>query len=327
VDQSFLNGVDFNDRDYPTCVALANELAFVYRQEVLEILNLYGLSHESDLWCRNSINSLTGEFEDTAYTELEQLVTRTLARLFLYQVSYCESDTCNDHTPMSDLCNECRKRQQSIAVACYQACYDNAQISEQASILSLPWVFATPLLQNRINQESPPSIGLLSTAMGKALDGLVKRKRRLKLEGLSLKFKTSRKSFVGEANVDMTVCAFIEILQECVGSKNHRYWPLVLSRFVRFTSSFVLLPRQAEPTDEWELILRSHKTDKHDEYAALLLSIKWAETEDSLLHDYFQNILDICFEEGRRTNDLDFLDISEDIILLLQKMAIKEIII
>ena len=45
------------------------------------------------------------------------------------------------------------------------------------------------------------------------------------------------------------------------------------------------------------------------------------------MHDYFQDIIDICFEEGRRTNDIDYLNVSEHIILLLQKMAINETII
>jgi hypothetical protein len=326
-DESFLAGVNFNDLDYSSCVAFANELVYVYRQEIFEILNLYGLSHESDLWCRNSINTLTGEFEDTAHTELEQLIDRTRTRFFFQQVIFCTVGTCHDNTPMSDLCDECRKRQRSIAVACYQICYESARTSEQAPILSLPWVFATPLLQNRINQKPLPSSRLLSTAIRKALDGLVGDKHRLWLESQSLKFKTSEKSFVGQATVDMTVCAFIEVLQECIGSKNCPRWSLILSRFVRQTPSFALLTTEAQPTDEWELILRRHKTNKYDEYAGLLLSIIWEETEDNLMHDCFEKILGICFEEGRHKSDTDFLNVSENIMLLLQKMAIKETII
>jgi hypothetical protein len=73
--------------------------------------------------------------------------------------------------------------------------------------------------------------------------------------------------------------------------------------------------------------LQSHKTNEYDEYAGLLGSIMWTEKEDKLMHDYFQNIIDICFEKGRRTNDTGHLNVSEHIILLLQKMAINETII
>jgi hypothetical protein len=229
--------------------------------------------------------------------------------------------------PMSDLCDVCRKRQQSIAVACYCACYEGEDTLEQAPILSLPWVFATPLLQNRINEESPLSVGLLGTAMGKALNGLLRDKRRLRLKGLSLQFKVSEKTIVGEANVDVTVCRFIEVLQECVGSKNYPCWPLILSHFVQHTPSFELLSKKTVPNDEWELVLQSHKINEYDEYAGLLGSIMWTEKEDKLMHDYFQNIIDICFEKGRRTNDTGHLNVSEHIILLLQKMAINETII
>ena len=75
IDQSLIDAVDQENRGYKDCAAFAKELAFVYRQEILEILNLYGLSHESDLWCRNSSAGASGELEDTAYTELEKLVT------------------------------------------------------------------------------------------------------------------------------------------------------------------------------------------------------------------------------------------------------------
>jgi hypothetical protein len=45
------------------------------------------------------------------------------------------------------------------------------------------------------------------------------------------------------------------------------------------------------------------------------------------MHDYFEEILNICFDEGRRTNDIDFLNVSEEIILFLQQMAIEETVI
>jgi hypothetical protein len=147
------------------------------------------------------------------------------------------------------------------------------------------------------------------------------------LDGLTLKFTTSQKSFVGEANVDVTVCLFIEVLQDYLERKKYPYWSWIVSRFVRKTASFELLSKQVEPTDEWKLELRTHEINKYDEYAGLLMSIIWTEREDKLMHDYFEEILNICFDEGRRTNDIDFLNISEEIILFLQQMAIDEAII
>jgi hypothetical protein len=95
---------------------------------------------------------------------------------------------------------------------------------------------------------------------------------------------------------------------------------------VRRTPSFRILNGRTEPSDEWELISQPHKIDDYDEYIVLLMSVIQPNA-DELMHEYFQNILDICFEEGRRINDIDFLNISENILLLLQKMAINETII
>ncbi|CAF4102022.1 unnamed protein product [Rotaria sordida] len=327
LDQSLLDAVDRQHAGYRNCADFSKTLTSVYRQEIFEILNLYGLSHESDLWCRNSINGLTGELEDTAYTELEQLVNRTRARFFNYQASYCDTGKCHDDTLVSKLCNTCRELQQAVVVACYDTCYAGEYASEQAPILSLPWLFATPLLQNRIDKEQPSSEGLLSIAMKNALRRLLSVQQRLRLDGSTLQFQTSEKSIVGEANVDLTVCVFIEILQQCMESKDYSYWPWIVSHFVRNTSSFVLMSKQSTPTDEWKLILRPHEINEYDEYASLLFLMNWTEKEDRMMHDYFQNILDICFDKGRQTNDIGFLNISEDIILLLQKMAINETII
>ncbi len=326
LDQSLLGSVNVDDDVCRDCPVFANELAFVYRQEIFEILSLYGLSHESDLWCRNSNAGASGELEDTAYTELDQLVNRTRDRFFLHQVTYCETGKCHADTIMSDLCGTCRKRRRVMAVACYRICYGGTQVSEQAPILSLPWLFAAPLLANRKEQEIVLSSGLLITAMGKALDRLVTYKHRLRLDGLSLQFKTLKRPLIGKASVDISVFAFIEVLQECIGSRDYPRWPLILSRFVRRTQSFKVSTARSEPSDEWELISQSHKIDDYGEYVRLLMLVIQPET-DQLMHDYFQNILDICFEEGRRTNDVDYLNISENILLLLQRMAIKETII
>ena len=326
IDQSLIDAVDQENRGYTDCDEVARQLAFVYRQEIFEILNLYGLSHESDLWCRNSSAGTSGELEDTAYTELEQLVTRTRSRFFFQQISHCETDRCDEDTPTSDLCNTCRKRQRAIVVACYRICYSGTQTSEQAPILSLPWLFAAPLLVDRKEQKMASSNDLLITAMSKVLDHLVMIKRQLRFDGDCLRFKTSQRPHIGMAKVDMSVFAFIEVLQGSIGSRDYPRWPYILSRFVHSTPSFKISKAQTEPNDNWELISQVHDIDVHSEYVALLISAMQPEA-DQLMHNYFQSILDICFEEGCRTNDADFLKLSENILLLLQKMAIKETII
>jgi hypothetical protein len=224
--------------------------------------------------------------------------------------------------PVSELCLTCKKRQQSITVACYFTCYGVKDAQEQAPILSLPWLFAGSLLQDRISTDLPPSEGLLSTAMKGALTGLVYEKRRLMLSDTELKFRSSNNSLVKVA-VDITVCLFIEVLQQYLGSKNYSHWSFILSRFLQTAPSISSL---SNPSDEWELILEPHQIDNEDIYAATLLTIDWTETTDELMHSYFQDILNICFEQGHRTNDIGFLNISESIILLLQKLAIKETI-
>ncbi len=326
-DPSLLNDVDRNHHAYRDIATFTNDLASVYRQEMLEILSLYGLSHESDIWCRNSINGLNGEVEDTAYTELEQLVDRTRTRFFNEQVSFCETGKCHIDTPVQYLCKTCRKRQRSMAVACYCSCYGGERASQQAPILSLPWLFATPLLQDRISQSPQSSDGLLSIAMQKALNHLVSKRGRLILRSTTLKFQTSKKSLVGEVDVDdATVCVFIEVLQHYLGPKNHLPWLFILDRFVETTQLGLRSQNQPGNSDRWKLKFESHKVGEEDEYAAILMSISWTEREDKLMHDYFENILNICFDEGRERDDVDFLNLSEDIILLLQKMAIKETI-
>ena len=329
IDGTLIDGVNPEHRGYQDCEAFAKELDFVYRQEILEILNLYGLSHESDLWCRNSNAGTSGELEDTAYTELEQLVNRTKHRLFLNLVGFCRTGKCGEDTIIADLCDICKIRQRAVAVACYRICYADIQTSEEAPILSLPWLFAGPLLEKRVKEKVPLSSGLLFTAMGKALNRLVTNKRQLRLNGISLEFKTLKRPRIGEASVDMSVFAFVEVIQECIGSQKYPRWPLILNRFLRDTPSFKLINQRSDYSDEWELISQSHKIDDSSEYAVRLISmVETVQPEtDQLMHDYFQSVLDICFKEGRRTNDIDFLNISENILLLLQRMAIKETII
>jgi hypothetical protein len=322
IDPTLVAGVNREHPAYAECAAFADQLASLYRQEIFEILNLYGLSHESDLWCRNSTTGFTGELEDTAYTELEQLAARTRTRFYYEQIITCEKDECQQDMPVSELCLTCKKRQQSITVACYYTCYGVKDAQEQAPILSLPWLFAGSLLQDRISTDLPPSEGLLSTAMKGALDGLVFEKRRLMLSDTELKFRSSNNLLV-KVTVDLTVCLFIEVLQQYLGPKKYSHWSFILSRFLQTAPSISSL---SNPSDEWELILEPHQIDNEDIYAATLLTIDWTETTDELMHSYFQDILNICFEQGHRTNDIGFLNISESIILLLQKLAIKETI-
>ena len=162
--------------------------------------------------------------------------------------------------------------------------------------------------------------------MKKALDHLVLKRRRLVLKGTELIFQVLNDSRTVRATVDLTVCVFIEVLQQYMKQTKRSQWPLILNRFIQTTESFSPFPRQPDPSDRWKLILQSYHVNTEDAYVVQLSSLDWTETEDRLMHDYFEGILDICFEEGRQTNNIEFLNISEDIILLLQKMAINETI-
>lgn len=325
LDPTITDGLEIDERLYNDCIVSAGELVFVYRQEMLEILSLYGLSHESDLWCRNSSAGTNGELEDTAISELEHLVKRTKTLFHLKSVIYCEDGKCDDDTVMSELCKQCRDRQQSIAIECYKLCYDNSNSTEQAPILSLPWIFATPLLQNRQQHSIPPSIGLLTTAMKNNLNQFIAKRKGLLYNGQSLQFK-KQDSSVCKATVDIPVYAFIEVLGRWFASGKYSRWPFILSRFVRNTSSFQRLDNQRMNTDEWILISTAPSTADYKQYRDELFTIDQPAT-DSLMHTYFIEILNICFDEGRNRDDKEYLHVSEQIILLLQKLAINETIV
>ncbi|CAF0781157.1 unnamed protein product [Rotaria sordida] len=299
--------------------AIASQLFYVYRQEMLEILNLYGLSHESDLWCRKSTNTTGGELEDTAYTQLEQLVVRTRDAFFLRLVSFCPNnrDTCNANTAFENLCPECQEMHNAVAAALYRECYSGQNGSERAPILSLPWLFTTALLQTR-QRDLPSTQGLLSVAMAAAINDLVTH-HLLQLGGLTVTLHTSNHRQV-EASVHWTVCVFVEILHYCLKSKSFTSWPMILGRFICKTAPV----QECNAIDEWSLVFDSAEQD--DLYAATLISMEWTENDDELMHSYFIQLLEICFDLGQSMTDdnNEYLRMSEEIILLLQRVAIDE---
>ena len=312
--------------EYQEICAIASQLFYVYRQEMLELLSLYGLSNESDLWCRKSMSRANGELEDTAYNQLKQLVARTRYAFFLRLVSFCPSDrnSCNSTIPFDQLCAECRRLHNSLAVALYQECYSGQNGLERAPVLSLPWLFTTALLKTS-QRELTSTKGLLSVAMESALHELI-RNCSLRLSGQRIKFRTS-KNYHKEADVDWTVCAFVEIVHYCLKPKDFTLWPTILTQFIlkiksfeRHTSSL----KMNSGTDEW-LVVFDDKQNKL--YAGILMSMEWTETEDELIHSYFDELLEICFVLGQNTangND-EYLRISEEIILILQQVAIDGI--
>lgn len=323
IDESLFTGIDRNRNQYRNCTHIARKLDYVYRQEILEILNLYGLSHESDLWCRNSVNGLTGELEDTAYAELEQLVTRTRDRIYLELVPYCDSSNtqkCNSDTPISELCTTCKYGHIYTALACYEICYKYAQESQQAPILSLPWIFVSYLLSNRWDQGiSSPVINLLGKTMKTYLENIIDRKRRLYFDETSMKIQIVGRSTTAIEEIPVIACAFIEILLHYSNLKKHQQWLSILEQFVK-----KIIPHSSNA--KWEFSGRFHKITHNDDfYVVLLKSIAWSADDDNQIHEYFDTILQICFDRSRRsTENADILEISEDIILLLQRMAIKE---
>lgn len=321
IDESLFTGFDKTRHQYKECKLIAEKLDFVYRQEILEILNLYGLSHESDLWCRNSVNGLSGELEDTAYTELEQLVNRTRDSFYLNLVPYCEDGKCDCDTPIDNLCTTCKYGQIYTALACYEACYTYAGTSQQAPILSLPWIFTTQLLYSRVDRNTtPPPNSLLGEQMKKNIGFIIEKKRSLYLNDFSLTFQTTSKTASELVEIPAIACAFIEILLRCTKLNKYNNALSLLDQFVKDIS---LHP----PSGKWQFSGKPHKITSDDNtYVALLLSISWSADDDKQIHDYFDKILNICFQEGRTREDTDVLNVSEDIILLLQRMAIKETI-
>jgi hypothetical protein len=322
IDPSLLN--THRSRQDQEISVIASQLFFVYSQEILEILNLYGLSHESDLWCRNSMNNIGGELEDTAYTQLEQLAVRTRNAFFLRSVLYCEK-VCNETTSFENLCDICKEKQNLLAIALYRVCYSGQNGSERAPILSLPWLFATALLQTR-HRELPAMKGLLSVAMETALVDLI-NKRQLQLGSLTLTFRTSNSRQI-EATVHWTVCVFVEIVHHCLGSRSFPSWPMILSKFIRNTMSFTCKPSsssQYNGTDEWLLVFGNE--EQNNLYPATLMSMEWTENDDELMHSYFVQLIEICFDISQTTTDdtNEYLRMSEEIILLLQRAAIDEI--
>jgi hypothetical protein len=289
---------------------------------MLEILNLYELSHESDLWCRKSTNKLNGELEDSAYTRLEQLVKRTRQAFFLCLLFYCQNDetTCDVDTPFEDLCLTCQDIHRRAAIALYRVCYSGENRSERAPILSLPWLFATALLQVP-QRELPSTQGLLSVAMEATLQQLI-RKRVLQLGGLTLILRTVNDDLINE-NVHWTVCVFIEILHYSLRSNSFPSLPMLLGQFVRKTqlsTCQISSSQQYTKTDKWKLIFGDE--NQKDDYAGHLMSMKWTKNDDELMHSYFIQILELCFSIGQTVTNDEYLKMSEEIILILQNIAV-----
>ncbi|CAF1297118.1 unnamed protein product [Rotaria sordida] len=317
LDSSLLNTT--SSRQDQEISTIASQLFYVYRQEMLEILNLYGLSHESDLWCRKSTNTTGGELEDTAYNQLKQLVVRTREAFFLRLVSFCSDtgNTCNANTAFENFCDGCQKIHNAVAVALYRECYSGQNGLERAPILSLPWLFTTALLQTR--QRKLLSIqGLPSVTMETALHDLI-NKHLLRLEGLTVTFRTSNHRRI-EASVDWTVCVFVEILHHCLKSKSFPSWPMILSQFIHKTSSL----QQYNAIHECLLVFNNE--EQNDLYAAILISMEWTENDDELMHLYFVQLLEICFDLDQSMTDdnNEYLRMSEEIILILQRVAVDE---
>ncbi|CAM4951787.1 unnamed protein product [Rotaria socialis] len=306
--------------------AIASQLFYVYRQEMLEILNLYGLSHESDLWCRQATNIAGSELEDTAFTQLEQLVTRTRDAFSMHLMSFCPNDNsnCDGTTAFESLCDYCQHLHNSVASALYREAYSGQNGLERAPILSLPWLFAAALLKSH-KRELTPMQGLLSVGMRAAINLLIEN-NRLKLDGLTIEFRTSKNDQL-IANIDCTVCVFVEILHRCLKPKSFTLWPMILSKFIRETKSFTCEASSVEEyntIDDWSLVFSNH--DQDDMYVATLISIQWTEDVDELMHSYFENILEICFtlSQSMEDDNIDYLRVSEEIILILQRIAIEE---
>jgi hypothetical protein len=316
----FFSDVDMMHPRYLECKIFAEQLAFVYRQELMDIMHLFGLSHESDLWCGNLVNNVCGELVNNAFTELDELVQRTRASLFNYQVSFCLTGDCSDSMPFDEWCNSCQRLQRSISLACYRICYsppDGERYS--AHILSLPWLF-TAFLQGRRNKtiNTKP---VLMTVIHRILKYIVLRKRRVYLETLEIIVYSSTTKDETPIQLELSAAVFIEIIQHCLRSiTDSPFWHQVLGQFVQN----VRTSQTSTMNSDCHAKLLLRHIDEHDPYPSNLISIQCSEKNDQKMHDYFDRLLEICFAEACRTNQFQYLDITEAIILILQKLAIRE---
>jgi hypothetical protein len=102
---------------------------------------------------------------------------------------------------------------------------------------------------------------------------------------------------------------------------------MILGQFIRSTQSFTSgtsSSQEYNETGEWLLVFDNEQ--QNNEYAGLLISMEWTEDDDERMHSYFIQLLEICFASGRTlTNgDNEYLQISEEIILILQRIAIDK---
>lgn len=132
------------------------ELAHIYREQIMDIMYVYRFSSDIDLLCRfdstapQSKTPLSKQqtesaclVADSAQVELRQLIHR-IRRKFYDELRPDEKS--NTHRCYKN-CLECKERKMAKASALYIHCYTDTTHARR--MLSLPWLFAPLLIETR----------------------------------------------------------------------------------------------------------------------------------------------------------------------------------
>ncbi|CAF0945376.1 unnamed protein product [Didymodactylos carnosus] len=340
--------------NYQQHIEKAKKFFFVYKQELLEILSLYHLQHETDLFCRGLKQN---DIEDSAQCEFQQLIDRTRHGIYLYIIEICPSPKCS----LDDYCDSCLDHYRAFSSACYYHCYQEANktSARRTQILSFPWIFSAYLvdvkLENLRGEEKSSTNRIFGTAMSNTLQKLIDE-RRLKLEvnidnGLALALLNKKNSGIRSSNcqrlyykIDWKIIVFIEIIHNWLNrhqkilSKDiqdteneispkplvsYECWNTILIKFINPTSSTINLN-----LNELSVGFQQKSSPLNDIYYGYIssLSDEWNNNENftKQMFDIFHQFLDICFEHSLETKDNSFAYLSEYIILFLQQIAIQK---
>ncbi|CAF1359032.1 unnamed protein product [Didymodactylos carnosus] len=341
--------------NYKQHIGIAEKFFYVYKQELLEILSLYHLQHETDLFCRGSKQN---EIEDSAQCEFQQLIDRMKHGFYLYVINICPSANCSQE----EYCDSCLDHYRALSSACYYHCYQEANkaTSRRQQILSFPWIFGRYLiavkLENLRGKEEKSSTNrIFGMAMCNALQKLI-NENNLRLEvntdhGLALVLFNKQSSGVRSSNrqrlnyeIDWKIIVFIEIINDWLNREqkilskdiqdteneisrkplvSYECWNTILIKFIKKYST-----SSTTNFNELSIGFQQKSSPRNDVYYGYIISCfnEWNNNENfnNEMFDIFYKLLNICFEHSLDTEDNSFAYLSEYIILFLQQIAIRK---
>lgn len=295
----------------------AEKLWHIYRQELLEILSLYGISHESDLWSNRNSRETLDNSEGSAHREFENLIDRTRRRVHLFEQQYCDAQ-CDEDTDYENLCHECQRIQRMMAITCYQLSYTSSdQESQSAQILSLPWLFSTALIKNKIQRSVDQKRRIICDAMRKTLNSLCTRDRVFLSSTQLTLISAGRHPVIREA--ELILCIFIEVIVSIFPKRWTRDEQLVIGAF-----AYKILTNCTISEIQFDSELQGqNRHSSRVQYLTSLINFEWRSVDDEQLIVYFRDIVEICCLKAKRDEKPHILQISEEILLKLLRMAVR----